>query len=272
MMMPKLMQSAAAANGSHRLLTAVLLLLSAAGIVLFTIPFFVHIKNIGNLFGLACSVLLLAGVLFRKQLGALLGLIREYRAGRIALRILGVLVLLGLLYCLVMSCIMLHAAHKKPGQKPQAVIVLGCKVRGTVPSRMLSRRIRAAYEKLSADPALVAVVSGGKGDNEDISEAQCMYNELTRLGISADRIIMEDQSTSTSENLRFSKKLINENGITGPLYIATDGYHELRAQILAKKEGLPECVPAAAYTSWYLLPTYWVREWFGLAHAFVFGN
>lgn len=272
MMMPKLMQSAAAANGSHRLLTAVLLLLSAAGIVLFTIPFFVNIRNIGNLFGLACSVLLFAGTLFRKQLGGLFSQIREYRAGRTVLRILGVLILLGVLYCLVMSCIMLHAAHKKPDEKPEAVIVLGCKVRGTVPSRMLSRRIRAAYEKLRADPSLIAVVSGGKGDNEDISEAQCMYNELTKLGISSDRILMEDQSTSTSENLRFSKQILDGNGISGPLYIATDGYHELRAQILAKKEGLPECAPAAAYTSWYLLPTYWVREWFGLAHAFVFGN
>lgn len=271
-MAPKILQSAAASNCAHRILTVLLLLLAAAGIILFTIPFFVHIKNIGNLFGLACSVLLLAGVLFRKQLGGLIGKISDCRAGKITLRILGALILLGVLYCLIMSCIMLHAAHKKPDGKPQSVIVLGCKVRGTVPSQMLSRRIRAAYEKLNADPSLIAVVSGGKGDNEDISEAQCMYNELTKLGISVDRIIMEDRSTSTSENLRFSKKLLDENGISGPLYIATDGYHECRAQYLAKKEGLPECAPAAAYTSWYLLPTYWVREWFGLAHAFVFGN
>ena len=137
---------------------------------------------------------------------------------------------------------------------------------------MLSRRIQAAYEKLEADPALIAVVSGGQGSNEDISEAQCMYNELTRMGIASERIILEPQSTSTSENLRFSKTLLDEHGITGSLYLATDGYHELRAQILAKKEGLPACAPASAYTSWYLLPTYWVREWFGLAHAFVFGN
>ena len=270
--MHKMLQSAAEANSGHRVLTVLLLLLAAAGIVLFTVPFFAHIRNIGNLFGLACSVLLLAGVLFRRQLGGLISRISENRAGKGILRFFGVLILLGLLYCLVISCVMIHAAHKKPQHKPQAVIVLGCKVRGTVPSRMLSRRIGAAYEKLTADPSLTAVVSGGKGDNEDISEAQCMYNELTKRGISPDRIIMEDQSASTSENLRFSKKLLDENSMSGPLYIATDGYHELRAQVLAKKEGLPECAPASAYTSWYLLPTYWVREWFGLAHAFVFGN
>ena len=269
--MHRILQSAAEKNSLHCLLT-VLALLAAAGIILFTIPFFVHIRNIGNMFGLFCSVLLLAGILFRRQLGGILTRIAEYRAGRIGLRAAGILILLGILYCLAASCMMLHAAHKKPKEHPQAVIVLGCKVRGTAPSRMLSRRIRAAYEKLLEDPGMKAVVSGGKGDNEDISEAQCMYNELTKLGIAPERIIMEDQSTSTSENLRFSKILLDENGVSGPFYIATDGYHELRAQYLAKKEGLPECAPAAAYTSWYLFPTYWVREWFGLAHAFVFGD
>ena len=270
--MHKIVEAAAGVSGSHRILTAVLYLLAGAGIVLFIIPLFFRIRNIGNLFGLACAVLLLLFLIFRQPVCKILEQIYSTGIGKPILRILCALVLADVLYCLVMSGIMLHAAHKKSDQKPQAVIVLGCKVRGTVPSRMLSRRIRAAYEKLNADPALIAVVSGGKGDNEDISEAQCMFNELTRLGIPADRILMEDQSVSTSENLRFSKKLLDENSISGPLYIATDGYHELRAQILAKKEGLPECVPAAAYTSWYLLPTYWVREWFGLAHAFVFGN
>lgn len=270
--MHKMLQSAAEANHAHPVIYAFLLLLAIAGIVLFALPLFVHIHNIGNLFGLCCSLLLLTFVLFRQKFLGIFDRICAHSAGKIALRIIGIFVLLGLLYCLVMSIVMLHAAHKKPQQTPQAVIVLGCKVRGTAPSRMLGRRIRAAYEKLESDPALIAVVSGGKGDNEEISEAQCMYNELTRMGISSDRIILEDQSTSTSENLRFSKKLLDENGITGTLYIATDGYHELRAQILAKKEGLSDCFPAAAYTSWYLLPTYWVREWFGLAHAFVFGN
>ena len=83
---------------------------------------------------------------------------------------------------------------------------------------------------------------------------------------------MEDQSESTSENLRFSKKILDEQGISGSVYLATDSYHEMRAQMLAKTEQLPPCYPVTPYTSWYLLPTYWVREWFGIAHAFVFGN
>ena len=116
------------------------------------------------------------------------------------------------------------------------------------------------------------MVSGGKGDGEEISEAQCMSNELQKLGVSADRILLEDQSTSTSENLRFSNKILADTGITGELLIVTDGFHERRAQYLAKREGITETAAASAETAWYLLPTYWVREWFGLVHAFVLGS
>lgn len=165
---------------------------------------------------------------------------------------------------------MIHAANKKPPEPPKAIIVLGCKVRGTVPSLMLFRRIQAAYDALQEYPDAIAIVSGGKGENENISEAECMENELVRMGISKERIIQENQSTSTSENLRFSKPILEEKGIDKNVLIVTDGYHELRAQYLAKIEQLPECYGASAYTSFYLLPTYWVREWFGLAHAFVF--
>lgn len=253
-------------------LRIILLAVSAAGIVLFLMPFAVRIVNIGNLFGLAVSVLLFCFVVFNKPVSAFLDSVRAHTAGRIVLSVIFCTVLFGMLYCLIVSGMMLHAAHKKPKQPPQAVIVLGCKVRGTVPSLMLSRRIQAAYQVLAADPSLTAVVSGGKGSDEDISEAACMKRELTARGIDESRIIMEDQSTTTSENLRFSQKLLREHGIDGGLLIATDGYHELRAQYLAGLEGLPECGAVSAYTSWYLLPTYVVREWFGYAHAVVFGN
>lgn len=254
------------------ILRVILLLVSVTGILLFIGPFAVHIVNIGNLFGLACSTVLLCFTVFNRQISQFIDSVQSYKAGKIALRIIGILFALGVLYCFILSCFMVYHACKKPKQTPQAMIVLGCKVRGTVPSLMLSRRIHAAYDILQANPEMPVLVSGGKGSDEEISEAQCMYNELTRMGIAGERIIIEDHSTTTSENLRFSKEILAEHGITGPLYLATDSYHEMRAQVLAETEKLPKCYPAAAHTSWYLLPTYWVREWFGLTHAFVFGN
>lgn len=254
------------------ILRIILLCIGISGILLFLLPITVQIVNIGNLFGLACSVLLTVFAVWNRQIAGFLGKMYGHPAGKLLLRILGIVIAAGVLYCLILSILMLHAAYRKPKEQPQAVIVLGCRVRGTRPSRMLARRIQAAYDVLEKNPDMIAVVSGGKGSNEEIPEAQCMFNELTRKGIPAERIILEDQSTSTSENLRFSKKLLDEKGIDGNLLLVTDGYHEMRAQILAKKENLPHCDPASAYTSWYLVPTYWIREWFGLAHAFVFGN
>lgn len=254
------------------ILRLVLLALSILGIAFFLFPLQFRIVNAGNLFGLGMSLLLLIFTLFNKRITKLLQTIWEHKAGRITLSTLGILFCAGVLLCIILSICMLHGAHKKPQGEPRAVIVLGCKVNGSTPSLMLYRRIRTAYNTLVQYPDAVCVVSGGKGSNEDISEAACMSNELQKMGISADRILLEDQSASTSENLRFSKQILDENGISGELVIVTDGYHECRAQYLAKKEGLPDCAAASAPTSWYLLPTYWVREWFGLVHAFVFGN
>ena len=236
-----------------QLLRIILICISLIGMILFFLPMLVRIVNIGNLFGLGCSTVLFLFTTLNRPISAFLGKLWQNRAGKAALVTVAALLILGVLYCLVMSCCMAYAAHKKPQTAPKAVIVLGCKVRGTTPSLMLAKRIRAACAVLEANPDMVAVVSGGKG-------------------IAESRIIPEDRSTTTSENLRFSKEILAEHGITGDLYLATDSYHEMRAQVLARIEGLPECWPVSAKTSWYLVPTYWVREWFGLAHAFVFGN
>ncbi|MBQ3939594.1 MAG: YdcF family protein [Oscillospiraceae bacterium] len=254
------------------ILRALLLTASLAGILLFFLPMTAHIINIGNCFGLAVSVLLLLYGLFLPQCHTTVRTAWGSKAGKILLSAAGLLAAAGILCCAVLSILMIRAAHKKPAEKPQALIVLGCKVNGSTPSRMLSRRITAAYEAMLEYPELKAVVSGGQGDNEDISEAECMEKSLIRLGIAQDRILREDRSRSTSENLRFSKQILEENGITGQLLLVTDAYHQYRAQLLAKKEQLPDCAAVIPETSWYLQPTFWVREWFGLAHAVVFGN
>lgn len=253
-------------------LRVLLIIISIIGIIIFYLPTIAGVVNIGNLFGMACNVLLLVFTTFNKWVSAALDKLYALRSGKIILRILGVFLILGIAYCLILSIMMLYSAYRKPQTTPQAVIVLGCKVRGTKPSMMLSKRIHAAYDALQTYPDMVAIVSGGKGNDEDISEAECMRQELMKMGIAESRIYIEDQSTSTSENLRFSKKILEQNGITGNILIATDAYHQMRAQYLAKLENLPHCDPASARTTFLMFPTYWVREWFGLAHAFVFGN
>lgn len=119
------------------------------------------------------------------------------------------------------------------------VIVLGCRVDGTKPSVMLQDRINAAYEYLQSNDA-ICIVSGGMGDDENISEAQCMFNALTDMGIDADRIWLEDQATSTLENLQYSLSLIEERTGSRPalVNVLSSDFHLYRAQMFADEMDL----------------------------------
>ena len=81
---------------------------------------------------------------------------------------------------------------------------------------------------------------------------------------------MEDSSVNTEENLRFSKQIIEDNGLPEKVTLVTDSFHQLRAEMLAEQQGI-ETYNISGKTSWYLMPTYWVREWFGVAYYKLFG-
>ncbi len=152
----------------------------------------------------------------------------------------------------------------KPLESPNAVIVLGCRVRGETPSTMLYVRTLAAVQVLKEHPDAFCVVSGGQGDGEDISEAEAMRRILADCGISADRIIMEDKSTSTEENFRFSAEKLAEIGITDGIMIATSEFHQYRATLYAQRCGYTEIGNCSGGTVRYMLLNYWLREWAAL--------
>lgn len=247
------------------------MLIALYGVCFFALPIFAGIVNIGDVFGLAVSAILLAALLCRKKLRKLLGKLWEKRGGKVLLRICGGILAMGVGLCIVLSAMMLFAANRKPQASPTAVIVLGCKVNGTAPSRMLQGRIHAAYTYLCEHPDVPVIVSGGQGSDESISEAACMGQQLIAMGIAPERILYEDKSTSTAENLQFSKAILEQEGLQGEYMLVTDAFHQYRAQNLAKQYDM-RCSAVSAHTVWYLLPTYWVREWFGILHAWVFGD
>ncbi len=133
--------------------------------------------------------------------------------------------------------------HMKATEDADYIIVLGSKVNGTKPSYSLQYRIDKAAEYLKLHEKTIAIVSGGQGKGEDISEALAMKNGLMKLKIAEDRIIMEDKSTSTDENIKFSKPLIPDNMKKG--MIVTNDFHMFRAKKIAAKQGLQlEGLPA----------------------------
>lgn len=113
-------------------------------------------------------------------------------------------------------------------------IVLGAKVKkGNIPSLALRYRLESALAYATENPHVKLVLSGGQGPDEDIEEAMVMKNFLLENGIAEDRLIVEDQSTSTYENLLFSQELLPDD--VESVTIITSDYHLQRAKILARK-------------------------------------
>lgn len=152
-------------------------------------------------------------------------------------------------------------------QEPVTVIVLGCQLVGDQPSTMLARRLTAAAHYLKANPLARCVVSGGQGSNEDYTEAAVMKNYLTKLGIEPQRIYLEDRSTNTRENLAFSAQIVAQEELPSTAVIATDGFHQLRASIYARRSGFSQVYAISGVTPIGMLPCYAAREFFAIIQA-----
>ena len=171
---------------------------------------------------------------------------------------------------LIAECVILGNGVMAPKQNLDAIIVLGARVNGREPSGALRNRIQVAAEYLQANPDTIVIVSGGQGVDEEISEAQCMYENLVALGIDPDRIIMEDQSTDTAENLHFSKALLPEGVET--VGVVTNNFHIFRALAIARGTGFENVHGIPVATSLLSLPHYLMREFAGVVVDGLKGN
>lgn len=194
----------------------------------------------------------------------LLGMLRKRhkKAGKILMYILAVLICIGTLSAVFTGIRIGNAAKGDLQTHCDYIIVLGAGVNGTVPSMSLQDRITAAYDYLTENPEVICIVSGGQGPGEDITEAQCMADQLIAMGIPKDRIWMEDRSTSTRENIAYSLDLIEKKTGTRPNIagILSSEYHLYRAGQVAREQGL-EPVGIPAKTGWVMMyVSYFLRE------------
>lgn len=126
----------------------------------------------------------------------------------------------------------------KNGKKPIAngkneyAIILGAKVNGTTPSLSLQYRLDAAISYAEKYPATKFILSGGQGDDEEIPEARSMFHYLVEKGVPSSQLIIEDQSTTTYENIKFSSALLPDD--VKNITIISSDYHLARAQKVAK--------------------------------------
>jgi len=113
-------------------------------------------------------------------------------------------------------------------------VILGAGLIGDQVSFRLKLRLDAAIDVLNDTETLI-IVSGGQGPHEKISEAEAMSRYLVKSGIESERIILEDQSTSTQENIRLSNEIINMNNAN--VLLITSDYHMYRAKMLGRRIG-----------------------------------
>lgn len=161
----------------------------------------------------------------------------------------------------------MYSGNAQPGA--DYLIVLGAQWKKSGPSEVLRRRLDSAVDYLKENPDTLAVVSGGKGSDEVIAEAEGMRQYLINAGIAGERILTEDRSTNTRENLAFSAGLIDkENGRT---VIVTNNFHVFRAVKIADKQGYRAEGLAAGSVAW-MAPNNLLREFLGVLKDFCMGN
>lgn len=148
-------------------------------------------------------------------------------------------------------------------------IILGCGLmKDGNPTPLLKGRIDRAlsfyHEQLKATgKKLTFICSGGQGSNEVISESQSMKNYLMGNGISEEDIIMEDKSTSTYENMLYSKTIIDNISSDSKIIFSTNNFHVFRSGLMSRRVGMAS-IGIGSKTKWYFWPNAWVREFVGL--------
>ena len=225
----------------------------------FVLPIFGGILNIGNITG----ILLFGGILlYIVNLHRIRNQMKQNQRSPLVVLLFAIKVflLLVLVTAIVESFFMVRACMTNP-EPDSTVVVLGCQ-NG---SRMMLSRVNAASEYLQDHPDAVCILSGGSGIDESIPEAQYMYDWMVRKGVDPSVLLTESQSTSTRENLSYSLELAKEHGLNTDFAVVTNEFHQYRASLGAKKLGI-STGSVSAETPWWLFPTFYVRELYGILY------
>ena len=155
--------------------------------------------------------------------------------------------------------------------KEDAIIVLGSGIRGELLTQGLKNRLDAAIECYEENEDLIIVVSGGQGPQEDITEALAMERYLLSQGVPQEKIIKEEQATSTFENFVNSKAILDKlfEGEYKTAFVSNE-YHIYRASSLARIAGFDAVTHTHSNTMWYTLVPSTLRETLAVAKLWVF--
>ena len=180
-----------------------------------------------------------------------------------------VLALIVVVLVITQACV-ISGFGAQPDEEADYLIVLGAQVRDTGPSVVLAYRLDAAYDYLIEHPQTQCIVSGGKGGNEHAPEADVMAAYLTARGIDPERILIENTSRNTVENIRNSMAFIDPQ--RDRVAIVTNNFHIFRGVGIARKMGIVNVGGLAAGSKPLYLPNNMLYETFGITKDFLTGN
>ncbi|ULT59097.1 YdcF family protein [Neobacillus drentensis] len=175
-------------------------------------------------------------------------------------------VVMSLIYVAILHMIISQYSHLIAPKNADYLIVLGARVKGTEPSKVLASRIDAAAKYLKENTDTLVIASGGKGPGEDITEAEAIKRELISQGINKSRILLEEHSTDTYENIEFSKKFIPPTAELG--LVVTNTFHIYRALSIANYQGL-RVKGLSAETPWSAVIKSYSREYLAITKFYL---
>ncbi|ART76116.1 hypothetical protein B4U37_08725 [Sutcliffiella horikoshii] len=171
-----------------------------------------------------------------------------------------------LIYIIIVHSLIYQTAKQEPPKGMDYLIVLGARVKGEVMTKALLFRVEAALEYLKENPNTKVIASGGQGPGEDITEAEAMRRYFVKHGIEEERIILEDRSTTTFENLSYSKALMEDGASVA---IVSNDFHMYRASLIGKRLDFAEVHTLAGKTPKIAILKLWSREYFAVAKTWI---
>lgn len=218
--------------------------------------FFVSNVNLGNFLSIGLGAVIILIALFFNKIA----------------KWLKILLLSGIGIVIVLSSfLIINGKNDTVTYSEDAIIVLGAAVHGKTPSRTLKNRLNKAVEYHTKNPDAIIIVSGGQGAQEDITEAEAMKIYLIEHGVKSDKIVKEDKSTSTTENFKFSKEILDKH-FSGDYSVAfiTNEYHILRASLCAKRAGFESTTHLHSNTTLSYLISGTLRECLAVVKYIIF--
>lgn len=175
--------------------------------------------------------------------------------------VMGIVIGAGILFFITIEAFIFSGFYQVPSGEVEYLIVLGAHVRDGKPSNVLKKRLDAAYDYAAEHENITIIVSGGQGSNETTTEAFVMAAYLEEKGIDRERIVLEEKSTNTDENLTFSKEYVEDGGRVA---VVSNNFHIFRAVNLARHSGYQEPQGLAAKDDIGMAPANLLREFFGV--------